>query len=347
MKAALYQQFQQPLSLVDLPDPEPPSDGVVVEVKASGICRSDWHGWMGHDADIQPPQVPGHELAGVVVAAGRAVKNWKAGDRVTVPFCLGCGACPTCRRGDQQICDRYYQPGFTGPGSFAEYVALPYADANLVRLPDELSFIEAALLGCRFVTAYRAVVALGRPRPGDWVAVHGCGGVGLSAILIARQAGARVIAVDIDEATLTLARQLGAEYTLHARQVDDLPAAIRERSSGGAHVSLDALGSTETCLNSIAALRKRGRHVQIGLMTGAHQAPPIPMGPVIARELEILGSHGMQAHQYPGMLELIASGRLQPHKLLSKTVNLTEGMHELIAMDRFSRPGVAVIDRFA
>ncbi len=347
MKAALFEAFRQPLSLVDLPDPAPPPDGVVLQVRATGICRSDWHGWMGHDADVQPPHVPGHELAGVVVAVGKEVKNWRSGDRVTVPFCLGCGSCAPCRGGDQQICDRYYQPGFTGPGAFAEYVALPYADANLVRLPESLSYVDAALLGCRFVTAYRAVVALGRPRPGDWVAVHGCGGVGLSAVLIARQAGARVIAVDIDKATLALARDLGAEYALNARSVEDIPAAVREISGGGAHVSLDALGSTETCLNSIAGLRKRGRHLQVGLMTGQHQAPPIPLGPVIARELEILGSHGMQAHQYPPLLELIASGRLQPQRLLSKTVTLEEGMRELMAMNDFRHPGVVVIDRFA
>jgi len=344
MQAVRYRAFQAPPALVSLPDPDPPVDGVVVEVKATGLCRSDWHGWMGHDADVQPPQVPGHEFAGVIVAVGKGVKNWKEGDRVTTPFCLGCGYCPQCRRGDQQICDYYYQPGFTGPGAFAEYVALPYADVNLVALPEDMSFVEAAMLGCRFITAYRAIVAQGRTKPGDWVAVHGCGGVGLSAIMIARAIGARVVAVDIDDDKLAFAKSIGAEHLLHAWRTDDLPAAIRELTGGGAHVSTDALGSTDTCVNSILCLRKRGRHLQVGLMTGAHAIPPIPMGPVIANELELLGSHGMAAHTYPGMLRLIESGQLQPRQLLGRTISLEQAPEALMEMNRFPGTGVTVIE---
>jgi alcohol dehydrogenase len=346
MKAAYYEAFRRPIQLVDLPDPAPPPDGVVVRVMATGLCRSDWHGWMGHDADVKPPHVPGHELAGVVEAAGKEVKNWKAGDRITVPFCLGCGRCPQCRAGHQQVCDHYYQPGFTGWGSFAEYVALPHADVNLVQLPDALSFVEAAILGCRFTTSYRAIVAQGRVQPGDWVAIHGCGGVGLSAIMIARAAGARVLAVDIDDDKLAFAKKTGAEHLLNARKIEDIPTAIRDFTRGGAHISLDALGSTATCVNSILSLRKRGRHLQVGLMAGEHRLPPIPFGPVIANELEILGSHGMQAHAFPGMMRLITSGKLQPKQLLGKTITLEQAPQELQRMGDFPNTGVTVIDRF-
>ncbi len=217
MRAAVFHEHGGPLAVEQVPDPAPPDDGVVLEVGATGICRSDWHAWMGHDPDVAPPHVPGHELAGTVVAVGADVRGIREGERVTVPFCLGCGRCGPCRAGETQICDDDYQPGFTGWGSFAEYVALPHAELNLVRLPAALGFVEAAALGCRFMTAYAAIAVHGRPAEGDWVAVHGCGGVGLSAIMVAVARGAGVVAVDVDEATLELARSLGAAHTVDAR----------------------------------------------------------------------------------------------------------------------------------
>lgn len=342
MLAVRYDAFSGPLHLVTVPDPTPSPDGVVVKVAASGLCRSDWHGWKGHDADVKVPHVPGHEFAGTVVATGNAVRDWKPGDRVTVPFSMGCGRCERCRSGDEQICDRYYQPGFTGWGSFAEYVALPYADVNLVRLPDALAFTTAALLGCRFATAYRAVVAQGRTRAHEWVAVHGAGGVGLSGVMIARALDARVIAVDISAEKLALARGCGAEVVINAREVTDVPGAIRELTAGGAHVSIDALGSPTTCTNSILSLRKRGRHIQVGLLLGRESEPPVPMSQVIARELEIRGTHGLQAREYAGMLDMIMKGRLQPEKLLGKTITLAEVGAELPAMESFRSVGVTV-----
>ena len=346
MKAAIYDKFQAPIRIENLPDPTPPADGVVVRVAANGICRSDWHGWMGHDPDIVLPHVPGHELAGVVEAVGADVRRWKPGDRVTVPFSMGCGHCEQCQSGNQQICDNYFQPGFTAWGSFAEFVALPYADANLVRLPDSMSFVAAASLGCRFVTAFRAVVAQGGVSGGEWVAVHGCGGVGLSAIMIASALGANVIGVDINPDALGLARRVGAVHTLNARTVNDIPAAIRELTHGGAHVSLDALGNPVTARNSVLSLRKRGRHVQVGLLLAEDDNTPLPMSAVIGRELVLVGSHGMQAHVYPQLWEMILSGKLQPEKLVSRTVTLAEGVEILQSMGDFQHSGVAVINSF-
>ena len=340
MKAVRYDTFEGPIRLVDVPDPAPTRDGVVVKVAASGLCRSDWHGWMGHDADVKVPHVPGHEFAGTVLEVGKDVRKWRKGDRITVPFSMGCGSCERCRAGDEQICDRYYQPGFTGWGSFAEYVALPYADTNLVRLPDSISFTTAALLGCRFATAYRAVVGQGRTQPGEWVAVHGCGGVGLSATMIARALGARVIGIDIAAQKLELARTCGAELLINARSTADVPAAIRNVTEGGAQVSIDALGSQSTCRNSILSLRKRGRHIQVGLLLADESEPPVPMSQVIARELEIRGTHGLQAREYAGMLDLITTRRLHPEKLLGKSITLSEAGLELAAMGSF--PGVGV-----
>lgn len=346
MKAAIYHAFGEPLSIEELPDPEPPVGGVVISVKASGLCRSDWHGWMGHDPDISLPHVPGHELAGVVEAAGAEVANWKPGDRVTLPFVCGCGVCPQCSSGNHQVCDRQFQPGFTHWGSFAEYVAIEYAEVNLVRLPDELDFVTAASLGCRFVTSFRAVVDQGRVSAGQWVAVHGCGGVGLSAIMIAKAMDARVVAIDIADDKLELARSMGAAVLINARDVDSVTDSIKSVTSGGVHVSIDALGSAETCSSSIGGLRKRGKHIQVGLMTGDERSAAVPMDRVIADELEILGSHGIQAYRYAELLDMIRAGKLRPDRLVGKTISLDDALVELPAMDEYRHAGVTVIDRF-
>ena len=346
MKAMLFEAFGRTPEIRAVADPEPSPDGVVIEVHATGLCRSDWHGWMGHDPDIRLPHVPGHELAGTVVALGAGIRNWRVGDRVTVPFVSGCGRCAECQAGHQQVCERQFQPGFTHWGSFAQYVALHQADQNLVALPDDLDFVTAASLGCRFATSFRAVVQQGRVRGGEWVAVHGCGGVGLSAILIAKALGAQVIAIDIGAEQLRLATELGADLTLNSREVPDVPGAVRELTGGGAHVSLDALGHPDTCANSVLCLRTRGRHIQVGLLLGDQSRPAVPMDRVIACELEIYGSHGMAAHAYPEMLTMIGRGVLRPERLLGQRVSLEQGVEVLVDMNRFGGRGVTVIDRF-
>lgn len=346
MKAVFYERFGEAPRIASLPDPTPSADGVVVKIEATGLCRSDWHGWMGHDSDIVLPHVPGHELAGTVVATGRNVLRWKAGDRVTVPFVSGCGRCAECASGNQQVCERQFQPGFTAWGSFAEYCAIDYADANLVRLPDSMDFATAAGLGCRFVTSFRAVVDQARVQPGEWVAVHGCGGVGLSAIMIANAMGANVVAVDLSDDKLEFARKLGATATVDARATADVPAAIRELTSGGAHVSVDALGHPTTLSNSILCLRRRGRHVQVGLLLADQSRPPVPMDRVIGWELEIKGSHGMQAHRYGAMFSMIEMGKLKPELMIGRTLSLDEAPAALTAMDRFDGVGIGVITRF-
>ena len=347
MKAVLYEAFGGPLQVASVPDPILEPQGVIVQVRASGICRSDWHGWVGHDPSIRLPHVPGHELAGVICAVGREIINWKVGDRVTVPFVIGCGACGECRSGNQQVCDHQFQPGFTHWGSFAEYVSLPRADGNLVALPETLDFTTAASLGCRFATSFRAVVDQGRTSAGQWVAVHGCGGVGLSAVMIASAIGANVVAIDVTDDKLRLARSLGAAAVVNGAEVADVVEAVVEITGGGAHVSLDALGHPTTCFNSIANLRKRGRHVQVGLMLAENSTPAVPMDKVIANELEIFGSHGMQAHRYEAMLALIKGGSLAPEKLITRTVNLEQSIGVLTGMDQSDAPGIAVITDFA
>jgi alcohol dehydrogenase len=346
MKAVIYEAFSTPPQIRQVPDPTPEPHGVVVRVMATGVCRSDWHGWLGHDSDIRLPHVPGHELAGIIEAVGSAVTKWKPGARVTVPFVSGCGACPQCRSGNHQVCDHQFQPGFTHWGSFAEYVGIHYADTNLVPLPENLDYATAASLGCRFVTSFRAIVDQGQVSGGQWVAIHGCGGVGLSAIMIASALGANVVAIDIAEDKLALARSLGAVATVNSTRVPDVVEAVLELTKGGAHVSVDALGHPTTCFNSISNLRKRGKHIQVGLMLAEHSTPRIPMSKVIGNELEILGSHGMQAHRYDAMLAMIESGKLAPEKLIGKTISLEQSIDALTSMDKFQGVGVTVVTSF-
>lgn len=347
MKAMLYDSFSTRPTITTVPDPVPDTDGVVIRVEATGVCRSDWHGWMGHDPDISLPHIPGHELAGVIEAVGKGVHRWQVGDRVTVPFVGGCGACPECHAGHQQVCHRQFQPGFTHWGSFAQYVAIQQADLNLVALPHTVDFATAASLGCRFATAFRAIVDQGQTRGGQWVAVHGCGGVGLSAIMIANALGANVVAVDIADDKLAAAEAMGASVVVNAQTVSNVAEAVIDATCGGAHVSIDALGDPETCYNSIANLRRRGRHVQVGLMVQNNGATVVPMAKVIAQELEILGSHGMQAHRYDAMLAMMFSGKLQPEKLIGSRIHLAEAIDALTGMDNFSATGVTVITDFS
>jgi D-arabinose 1-dehydrogenase-like Zn-dependent alcohol dehydrogenase len=361
VRAVQFQVFGGPLELVDVAEPEPAAHGAVIRVEATGVCHSDWHGWQGHDPDITVPHVPGHEFAGVVHAVGPLVRQWRGGERVTAPFVCGCGTCAMCARGDQQVCERQTQPGFTHDGSFAEQVVVHHADVNLVGLPDGLDPVGAAALGCRFATAYRAVVQQGRPEPGQWVAVHGCGGVGLSAVMVAVATGARVVAVDISPAALALAADLGAEICIDGSQLAHSPtsdqpdggdvgtaaahvgSAVRDATNGGAQISIDAVGSPTTCAASVYSLARHGRHIQVGLLPPSRGTPPLPMDRLIAHELEILGSHGMAAHAYPPMLAAVRAGRLRPERLVTRQVDLDAIPDVLTAIGQpHAQPGITV-----
>ena len=347
MKAAIFETFATPPQVRELPEPDCPPDGALVRVQACGVCRSDWHAWRGSDPDVAVPHVGGHEFAGVVERVGRAVQRVRPGDRVTAPFILSCGACPTCRGGDPTACDRQDVIGFTRWGSFAERVAVPRADFNTVALPDRLSAVAAAGMGCRVTTAFRALSDRARLTPGEWLAVHGCGGVGLSAVALGAAMGARVLAVDVDAAALDRATALGATQTLDASGAGDVGEAVRDLTHGGAQVSLDALGITQTFRNSLYSLAKLGRHVQIGMPLDSHAAPPLPLLELVyARQIAILGTRGMAAGRFDALFGMIAAGRFDPARLVERTIALTGVADALQAMDGYTSPGVTVIDRF-
>lgn len=347
MKAAILTQYAAPLSIETVADPDCPRDGVVVRVRACGVCRSDHHAWVGADPDVILPHVMGHEFAGVVQEVGPDCTRFRTGDRVTAPFILGCGHCSDCAAGHATICGSQSVIGFTQWGAFAECVAVQNADFNLVRLPEAVGYAEAAGMGCRVTTAWRGLSDRGALQAGEWVAIHGCGGVGLSAIMLASALSARVVAIDVSDSALEMARQLGAEACIDATRVADVPEAVREVTGGGAHVSVDALGITTTFENALRSLRKLGRHIQIGMPVGPHATVPLPLLDLVyARQLSIHGMRGLGAAGFAQLLDLIVAERLDLSTLVTGRIPLSQVGHALSRMDGRQPAGITVIDDF-
>ena len=346
MKAVWFDEFGVLPVLREVADPVASDAGVVVRVEATGLCRSDWHGWMGHDSDIALPHVPGHELVGVIESVGASVRRFTVGQRVTVPFVCACGSCPECDSGNGQVCRNQTQPGFTHWGSYAERVALHNADVNLIAIGDDLDAGAAALLGCRFATSYRGLVHQAHLLAGETLVVIGCGGVGLSAVMIGAALGANVISVDISDAALATAARVGATHTVNSAGLTDAEVVARIRAltpyGSGAQVSVEALGRENTVAIAVRSLATRGRHVQIGLLA---EDPRVPLGTVIAGELAILGSHGMPAHAYPELLALVATGALRPQDLVTRRIRLEDAPAALAEMSAtVPTSGVTLID---
>lgn len=345
MRAAVLTRFRAPLEIARLPEPDCPEDGVVLSVLACGVCRSDWHSWTGSDPDVHLPHVPGHEYCGVVEEAGPRVTRWRRGDRVIAPFILACGQCPACAAGNQTTCPTQIIPGFTHPGAFAERIAVARADVNLTRLPEAMDPALAAALGCRVTTAWHGLTGRAALRPGEWLAVLGSGGVGLSALLLAKAMGARVVMVDVVAEKLSHARAHGADAVVNAAEVD-APAAIHEITGGGADVAIEALGIQATTASALRSLRKLGRMVQIGMPAGPHVNMTLPMDAVYSGQLAIFGTRGMPAWRYPSLLSLIEARAVDFTPLIARRVALSAASAELAAFDGPTPPGVAVITDF-
>jgi propanol-preferring alcohol dehydrogenase len=343
MKALIIEDVRK-CSVQEVADPTLTDDGVIVKIKANGICRSDWHIWSG---DIPITQsIIGHEFTGVVEEVGSSIRNFKKGDRVAVPFTGSDGTCPMCQQGHSNLCDHRTSPGNTFQGGYAEYTMVPNADRNLIHLPEEISFTEGAAIGCRLMTAFHGVTNRGQVKPGEWVVVYGCGGVGLSAINIASSIGALVIGVDINDNNLRLAKEMGAHYTINSKEQNPVKA-IMELTKGGAHVSIDALGIDETTVNSVLSLRKRGRHVQIGVTTkeeGGHVKLPVDL--IVGKELAFFGSFGMPSHQIPSIFPLIIGGKISPGKMVTGEVALKDVNDVFENMSNFTNNGTFVVTKF-
>ena len=343
MRAAVLREYNADLSIEEVPDPVCPEDGVVLKVLACGVCRSDWHGWTGEHPRVKPGQIGGHEYCGEVVEAGPRARH-RVGDRLVAPFILACGACPTCQSGQGHTCPNQRLPGFIEPGAFAEYVAVPF-DHNLAVLPASLTPTVAAGLGCRVTTAWHALTGRASVQAGEWLAVHGTGGIGLAAVILGRALGARVIAVDIVPEKLALALSLGAEAAVDARE-GTTAATIRELTGGGAHVSVEALGIAATTNASIECLRPLGRHVQVGMPVGHTARMEINMNAVYMGNLAVYGTRGMPSWRYPSLLSLIEAGRIDMSPMIAREIALSQTGGELAAFNGPTPPGVAVITDF-
>ncbi|MFZ9684073.1 MAG: zinc-dependent alcohol dehydrogenase family protein [Gemmobacter sp.] len=344
MRAAVLRDYNADLSIETVPDPDCPADGVVLRVMACGICRSDWHGWTGEHPRVKPGRILGHEYCGEVVAAG-PLARWRVGDRVVAPFILACGACPSCQSGQSHTCPDQRLPGFTEAGAYAEYVAVPFAH-NLARLPEGLSPVVAAGLGCRVTTAWHALTGRAALQAGEWLAIHGTGGIGLSAMLIGKALGARVIVVDVVPEKLAHALALGADAAIDARE-GEVAARILEITGGGAHLRVVALGISASTNGSIECLRPLGRHVQVGMPVGHTARMEINMNVVYMRNLALYGTRGMPAWRYPSLLALIETGQVDFAPLIAREVALSGASAELRAFNGPTPPGVAIITNFA
>ena len=350
MKALVLTEFGKDLQVLDVQDPTVAPDGAIIRVEANGICRSDWHLWMGDwdwiGLNLELPHVMGHEFSGVIEEVGSAVTRFKVGDRVIVPHAHGDGVCDYCRSGFSNVCENVSFAGTNYWGGYGRFVAVPGADRNLVALPDQVSFEAAASLGCRFMTAWHGIVDQVAVRPGEWVVVNGSGGLGLSAIHIAAAVGASVIAVDINDAALDLAKQRGAVHAINSRG-GDVPAQVREITGGGAHVAVDALGIKATCLDAVNSLRKRGRMLQAGLTSKAEQGfISLPIDVIVLTELSIVGCANMPISRFPDMMRMVENGVLDPQSMVTRTVGLDEAGKILQSMGDFASPGISVLNRW-
>lgn len=362
MRAAQFESCGGEIVVREVSYPSIPEDGVIVRVAATGVCRSDWHAWMGHDIDVKDWLdankgswfTPGHEVAGVVVESG-SICNFVAGDRVAIPFILSCGKCIQCSRGRATVCLDQSQPGFTIPGSYAEYVAIPRADRNLTRLPEQVSFIEAASLGCRFTTAFRAVIQQGKLQAGQRVAVVGCGGLGLAAVMIACSCGAGTVsAFDVSQEAFERAKAIEPSITTGTILPDGnfvfshvgtgTSAVVSDHD--GFDLTIECSGFAPACVASVKMLKPGGRMVQAGLCLG-FEKPLVPMALVAAKEIEIVGSHGFDgANDMSTILNLVERKVLCPAKLVDRQVSLEEGVKILTEMSTKSPLGVVMITSF-
>ncbi len=313
MKAALFYAAHEPLVIEERPRPEPGPGEVLVRVAACGMCHTDLH-YLDHGVPTfkKPPLILGHEISGTIAALGAGTSGWREGDRVLLPAVYGCGHCELCRIGRENICANMVMFGNNVDGGYADFVVAPAKD--VFALPEEIPLAEGAIIADATTTPYHAVVNRGRVRPGDMVAVFGCGGIGLNLVQMAAAVGAQVIAVDIVAEKLEWARQLGAMATLDATQFDRIDKEIRRLSGGGVHVGFEAIGNPQVQAQTFDSLRPGGRFVVVGF---ADRPMSLNTGKVMYREMEIIGSLGCRAVDYPRVIELARQGKIRVQELVT------------------------------
>lgn len=320
MKAAVFYGSGQPLKVEEVPTPTPGAKEVLVKVAACGLCHTDLH-YLDHGVPTfkKPPLILGHETSGTISGVGSEVSQWQEGDRVLLPAVYGCGECEMCRTGRENICERMVMFGNNVDGGYAEYVLAPAKDVLV--LPDEIPLVEGAIIADATTTPYHAVVNRGQVKPGDWVVVFGCGGIGLNLVQVADAMGARVVAVDIMDEKLEWAKRLGAQVVLNPQNVERVDKEIRKLTGGGADVAFEAIGNPSTQAQTFASLRTGGRFVVVGF---SGKPMTLDTGRVMYREMEILGSLGCRAVDYPKVIQLALQGKIKVVELVTARFSLDD-----------------------
>jgi alcohol dehydrogenase, propanol-preferring len=336
VRAVRYTGPRQPLALEDVPRREPGAGEVLVRVTAAGMCHTELHFLSGLlDLGVRPMTL-GHEVVGRIAAVGAGVPAARVGERVIVYYYVGCGACRHCRAGDEQLCANLRaEYGFISDGGYAEYVTVPAR--NAVSLPDAVSDVDAAPIGCGVTTAVHAARLAGLAA-GEWCVVYGAGGVGFGLVQLARAQGARVIAVGRTAGKLALARELGAEAVVNAAE-ERVAERVRALTGGaGADVVFECVGTAETMAQASAALGRRGRLVFIGYSTDSFTVHPIQL---VVFEQKVLGSVGATLQDLHDAVDLVARGVVRT--VVDRTLPLAGFQEGLDAMARGELVGKAVL----
>lgn len=320
MKAAVFHEGGRPLEVTEVETPTPGPAEALIRVAGCGLCHTDLH-YVDHGVKTfkPPPLILGHEAAGTIEALGETVTDRAVGDRVLIPAVLSCGRCSYCREGRENLCEGLAMLGNNMDGAYAEFVTVPASE--LVPVPDSLPLEKACVIADAISTPYHAVKHRGRIRMGDTVAVVGCGGVGLNLVQCATVAGGRVIAIDVNEQRLELARRLGAIEAINPEEIERLDKHVRSRTDGGVDVAFEAIGTPGTIQTAFSLLRKGGRLCVLGY---SHEPVSISAAKLMYYELEIGGSLGCGGGEYPEILQLVETGQLQLDPVVSGNVPLED-----------------------
>lgn len=328
MKALVLRAAGGPLELADLPRPEPGPGEALVRVVACGLCHTDLH-YLDHGVATakKPPLVLGHEISGVVEGHGAGTVACPVGTTVLVPALLPCGRCGYCRTGRENLCPEARMPGNHFDGGFAEYLVVPAKD--LVPLPPGIDPVAGSVIADALTTPYHAVVERAAVRPGERVAVIGCGGVGINVVQFAVASGAEVVALDVSEAKLEVARTLGAQLTLNPRTQPEAAKELRRRLGDGVEVAFEVVGRPETIALGFSLLRRGGRLCLVG-----YSAEPtaLPAHRTMFFEYTILGSLGCPVAAYPRVIELVLQGKVRLDPIVSRRLPLSRYEEALEAL---------------
>ena len=328
MKAARFYGPGVPLKVEDVPVPEVGRNDVLIKVKACGVCYSDVHKLHGSVILKRTPVTLGHEISGEIAEAGTEVKGFREGDRVAVCCMVPCGSCQHCLTGRENICARgEVTIGMQLDGGLAEYVRVPAG--NVFKIPDAMSHEEAAILTDALATPYHAIRRL-CIKPGDWVVIYGMGGLGMCAVQVANLNGARVIGIDLFDAKLKIAKELGADHTINAKQ-DDPVKRTMEITNGGADIAMEFIGLAKTVQQAIKSVKPSGRIMLVGIGKGVFN---VDWQDILFKQLSLFACYGVVRADFPRLIELVSSGKINLKKLITHVVPLNEANRAIEILDK-------------